>query len=266
MVLQVSDISLGYPQQGQSQPILEKVSFQVEAGKICCLLGASGVGKSSLLRILAGLDRALCGDVALAGSAITAPHNDIGFVFQSPNLLPWLTVRQNVAFGLQLASAGNLSKQAINERVDAALEEVGLQAVANRLPRELSGGMAQRVNLARTLARQPKLILLDEPFSALDPVIREQMQQLLQQIVQHHHTAAVMITHDIDEALNIAHDILLLGAQPDCPATLVGRWQLVSEFPRQNLRQLSEIRLDILQALQRHQTRKQQEQTIEFEI
>ena len=131
------------------------------------------------------------------------------------------------------------------------------------MPHELSGGMAQRVNLARAIARQPKLILMDEPFSALDPIIRQQMQLMTREIIDHHHTSVVMITHDIDEALAIADQVILLGNRP---ANIVGRWDIVSSYPRENLLLLNEIRIDILKTLQRNENNKKQEQTIEFVI
>lgn len=266
MYLNVTDLQLGYRSANHVKTVLEKVNFQVEQGKITCLLGASGVGKSTLLRVLAGLVQPLRGQVTLADKAITQPQADIGFVFQSANLLPWLSVQENIAFGLDFACRPKPTKAEMTEQIKAILQEVGLTDVAEHFPNALSGGMAQRVNLARALARDPKLILLDEPFSALDPIIREQMQQLLIQLVKKHHTTAVMITHDIDEALNIADHILLLGKKGDSPANIVGQWDLSSDFPRENLRQLNELRLDILQALQRYQARQQQEQTIEYII
>ena len=131
------------------------------------------------------------------------------------------------------------------------------------MPHELSGGMAQRVNLARAIARQPKLILMDEPFSALDPIIRQQMQLMTREIIDHHHTSVVMITHDIDEALAIADQVILLGNRP---ANIVGRWDIVSSYPRENLLLLNEIRIDILKTLQRNENNKQQEPTVEFVI
>lgn len=261
-----SQIALGYQKGAQYQRILEQVSFEVAQGELTCLLGSSGVGKSSLLRVLAGLEAAECGNVTLFGMPITQPNAEIGFVFQSPTLLPWLTVKQNVAFGLNFACREKRSAAEIQSRVAQALEEVGLQDFAHAMPHELSGGMAQRVNLARAVAREPKVILLDEPFSALDPALREQMQQLLLAIIQQHQSAAVMITHDIDEALNVANQILLLGKpQEKDPAQIIGRWQVVSPFPR-DLLPLNAIRLDILHTLRHRQQRARQESSLEYLI
>lgn len=266
MALSIQDIALGYKKAQGFNTVLHRVNFTVEQGTLTCVLGASGVGKSSLLRVIAGLDQPISGEVRLFDTKITQPYSEIGFVFQAPTLLPWLTVKQNVAFGLDFASRETLPKAVLEERVQAAIEEVGLQKAANQFPNELSGGMAQRVNLARAIAREPKLILLDEPFSALDPVIRQQMQQMVHQIVQHHNASAVMITHDIDEALAIADQIILLGAVPNEPATIVGKWQLSSPFPRLDLLPLNDVRVDILRTLQNYQDNKRQEQSLEYVI
>lgn len=266
MTLDVRNLSLGYRKNQQLNTVLERTEFSVPQGSLTCVLGSSGVGKSSLLRVIAGLDRAISGEVCLFGEVIERPHSDIGVVFQAPTLLPWLTVTQNVAFGLDFACREKLAKAEIQQRVQAAVAEVGLDKAANLRPNELSGGMAQRVNLARAIAREPKLILLDEPFSALDPIIRAQMQQMLHQIVRHHNACAVMITHDIDEALAIADQIILLGAVPNEPATVVGKWQLTTPFPRTDLLRLNDVRVDILRTLQQYQARTIQDKTVDYII
>lgn len=263
MALTISNIALGYTKNNQTNVVLKEVSFEVPEKSLTCILGPSGVGKSSLLRVVAGLDKPLAGEVTLFNQRITQPHSDVSFVFQSANLLPWLNVRQNVAFGLDFACRKRSNKAEISQNVEAAIEEVGLTASINAMPNELSGGMAQRVNLARAVARQPKLILMDEPFSALDPIIRTQMQQMTREIIEHHNASVVMITHDIDEALAIADQIILLGNRP---ANIVGRWDIVTPYPRDNLLLLNEIRVDILKTLQRNEKCKQEEQTLEFVI
>lgn len=164
MSLSITNLSLGYRKNQQTKTILHDVTFNVESGTLTSILGPSGVGKSSLLRVISGLDKPLSGKVALFGEKINQPHPDVGFVFQSATLLPWLSVRNNVAFGLDFQCRLPLSKADIQHRVESALEEVGLREAIDLMPHELSGGMAQRVNLARALARQPKVILLDEPF------------------------------------------------------------------------------------------------------
>ncbi|QIM67766.1 ABC transporter ATP-binding protein [Mannheimia granulomatis] len=263
MSLSITNLSLGYEKNKQANTILQAVNFEVNSGTLTSILGPSGVGKSSLLRVVAGLDKPLSGQINLFGETINKPHPDVGFVFQSATLLPWLSVRNNVAFGLDFQCRAPLTKSDIQQRVESALEEVGLSHAIDAMPHELSGGMAQRVNLARALARKPKVILLDEPFSALDAVIRTQMQSLLHDIVRHHNAAALLVTHDIDEALLVSDNILLLGGTP---AHIVGKWQLSDTFPRADLLSLNHVRIDILQSLRQAQQRNLQEQTVDFMI
>lgn len=263
MALTVNNIALGYRKNDQTNVILQDVSFDVPEKSLTCILGPSGVGKSSLLRVIAGLDKPLAENITLFDKSITEPQPEVSFVFQSANLLPWFNVRQNVAFGLDFTRRKRSNKAEISQNVDNTIAEVGLTHAINAMLHELSGGMAQRVNLARAVARQPKLILMDEPFSALDPIIRQQMQLMTREIIDHHHTSVVMITHDIDEALAIADQVILLGNRP---ANIVGRWDIVSSYPRENLLLLNEIRIDILKTLQRNENNKKQEQTVEFVI
>lgn len=261
--LSVTHLSLGYPHEGGVKTILQDFSLEVESGQLVSLLGPSGVGKSSLLRILAGLNRPLQGKVTLFGDVVEQPHPRVGFVFQTASLLPWLNVRDNVAFGLDFKKQPHIDKADLKSRVDDALAEVGLSHAADKFPAELSGGMAQRVSLARALARQPQVLLLDEPFSALDEVIRAQMQDLLRQIVHKHQTAAVMVTHDIDEALLVSDLIVLIG---QTPGRILGTWQPTQAFPRHDkLWEMSTMRGEILQSL--HQAQQYTAQTsIDFMI
>lgn len=229
-VLEADAISLGYLQPGRTyQEILRDFSLTVSAGEVLVLLGPSGVGKSSLLRVLAGLQPARRGTVRLFGEALRSPHPRVAFMFQDACLLPWLDVRRNVAFGLGFKRQPRLDPELRHQRVDAALDEVGLTRAAGVYPDQLSGGMAQRVSLARALVRQPRVLLLDEPFSALDEVTRSDMQQLLLAVTRRHHTAVVMVTHDIDEALTLADRVLLVGGQP---GHLLRDWPLALPHPR----------------------------------
>ncbi len=248
-VLSARGISLSYSQGVRHPPItvLANFSLELQPGEIVALLGPSGVGKSSLLRVLAGLQPAQGGDIQLKGQRLTGPSPALGMVFQDPSLLPWLTLEENVAFGLDFRHQPQLDAATRQQRVHQAITEVGLQSARTRYPDELSGGMAQRTSLARTLARAPEILLLDEPFSALDEVTRHEMQSLLLQVTAQHQAAAVLVTHDIDEALLLADRILLIGGQP---GHLIDQWSVTQVHPRDETSQdLTALRVRILQAL-----------------
>ncbi|WP_322045431.1 ABC transporter ATP-binding protein [Paraburkholderia sp. J67] len=184
--------------------ILDGLRLTLAPGKITALLGPSGCGKSTLLRIVAGLDRDFTGTVSLDGVTQRGPSPLAGVIFQEPRLLPWLHVAENITFPERARGAALV-------RAHALLVEVGLRADDGaRWPKHLSGGMAQRVAIARGLFAQPRLLLLDEPFSAVDAMTRMRLQQLLLTIVEAHRMAALVVTHDIDEALYLADRIVLL--------------------------------------------------------
>lgn len=186
--------------------VLQGIRLSLHQGECVTLVGASGCGKSTLLRIVAGLERDFDGEVKLQGKPTHGPTRDIRFVFQEPRLFPWLTVAGNVAFDAR----GPLD----TARVDALLEEVGLAGLGGRLPKELSGGQAQRVAIARGLFVQPRVLLLDEPFSAVDAFTRLKLQELLLRVARAHDIAVLMVTHDIDEAVYLGHRVLVFEANP----------------------------------------------------
>ncbi len=249
LLLQASSIVLGYERDNGWQNVLENFNLQLAKGEIVSILGPSGVGKSSLLRVLAGLQTPREGTVSLLGEPLQGPHPRVAVAFQDPSLLPWLSLEKNVAFGLDFARQPQLSDAERHGRIDQAIGEVGLQHARNYYPAQLSGGMAQRTALARCLARQPQVLLLDEPFGALDEVTRTDMQQLLLKVIARHDTAALLITHDIDEALLLSDRILLLG---NTPARVLGEWRIELPQPRAELvDELGALRIDILKTLRR---------------
>ena len=195
-------------------PVLQAINLRVEPGEIVVLLGPSGCGKSTLLHLASGLSPRQQGSVRLLGQEIRGPDPRLGLVFQQPALLPWLSVRGNVEFGLTLRHSEKLPGVERRQRIQTALDLVGLPIDPETRPAHLSGGMAQRVALARVLVRQPRLLLLDEPFSALDAVTRAEMQELLLQIVQQTGAGALIVSHDVDEAIQLGDRILLMQTQP----------------------------------------------------
>ena len=188
---------------------LDGLSLRVEAGEVLVILGGSGCGKSTLLRLIAGLDQPTEGRVLLGAEPIRGPHPAIGLVFQEPRLLPWLRVAENVGFGLH-----DRPRAERDSRVQAALRRVGLAAHARDWPRALSGGMAQRAALARALVTRPQILLLDEPFSALDSLIRADLQDHLLELWAEDRQTLVVVTHDIEEALMLGDRIAVMQPRP----------------------------------------------------
>lgn len=244
-VLSARGIELRYP--GASAPVLRDFGLTLFSGEIIALLGPSGVGKSSLLRVLGGLQTANAGDVEMRGETLRSVNPRVAVAFQDPSLLPWLSLEANVAFGLDFKSQPRLSRDERQARVDAAIAEVGLSHARRLYPSALSGGMAQRTALARCLARKPDVLLLDEPFGALDEVTRKDMQDLLLKVVEDFDAAAFLVTHDIDEAMLVADRVLLLGGSP---AHEIGAWRIDMPRPRHDfVAELGALRIEILQVL-----------------
>ncbi|WP_420133128.1 ABC transporter ATP-binding protein [Rhodopseudomonas sp.] len=188
---------------------LAHFSAQIRLGEIIAIIGGSGCGKSTLLRAIAGLDRVSSGSITLDGEAITAPHPKIGIIFQEPRLLPWLSVADNIGFGLE-----GLKRPQRVARVAGALSRVGLADKARVWPRELSGGQAQRVAIARALVPQPEVLLLDEPFSALDAFTRRDLQDHLLDLWADTRPTLILVTHDVEEAVVLADRVLVMQPRP----------------------------------------------------
>jgi sulfonate transport system ATP-binding protein len=188
---------------------LADVTLTVHAGEIVALIGGSGCGKTTLLRLVAGLDRTSAGTIHLDGEAITEPHPAVGLVFQEPRLLPWLSVADNVGFGLDA-----LPKAERRERIAHALEKVGLADHAGRWPRDLSGGQQQRVSIARAFVTNPKVLLLDEPFSALDAFTRASLHEHLLGLWEETRPMVVLVTHDVGEAVSLADRVVVMRPKP----------------------------------------------------
>jgi NitT/TauT family transport system ATP-binding protein len=199
------------PQRGTDMLAIDHVCLSVEKKELVCLLGPSGCGKSTLLNMIAGFETPTSGDVRVDGKPIKGPGADRGMVFQQPNLMPWLPVWDNVAFALKLQG---LNKKSRREAAQPFIDAVKLTGFENHLPGELSGGMAQRVGIARALLQNPAVILMDEPFAALDAQTKLDMQEELVTIWQRYNSTIVFVTHSVDEALILGTQVVVMTHRP----------------------------------------------------
>ena len=206
-MLEIDRVTKRFPNGHQA---LGQLSLSVAEGEVLAVIGASGCGKSTLLRLVAGLEAPSEGRIGLDGVPLTGPSPRVGVVFQEPRLMPWLSVLDNVAFGLPRS----LPRAERARRSRAELARVGLTRFADALPKTLSGGMAQRAALARALVTRPSVLLLDEPFSALDAMTRQSLQEELVGLWERDRPTLVLVTHDLDEALFLADRVVVLGGQP----------------------------------------------------
>lgn len=212
--LKVEGLAKSYdPQNPAVAPVFDGVNFDIRKGEFVCIIGHSGCGKSTILNILAGLEEATSGYVYMNGRQVVGPSLDRGVVFQSHALMPWMTALANVEFGVR-SRWPDMEETEVHSHAMSFLDMVGLKDAARKKPHELSGGMKQRVGIARAFAIQPKMLLLDEPFGALDALTRGTIQDELLQIVQATHQTVFMITHDVDEAILLADRILLMSQGP----------------------------------------------------
>ena len=255
-LLSVEAVSKVFPgvRGGVPTQALEKTDLKVEDNDFITILGPSGCGKSTLLRAVAGLDTPTTGRILLDGVAVSRPGADRGMVFQSYTLFPWLTVRENVCFGLR---EKGMAAPRQRELSDAYIAKVGLSGFEAHFPKQLSGGMQQRTALARALANDPKILLLDEPFGALDHQTRELMQELLLGIWEQDRKTVLFVTHDIDEAIFMASRVVVMTARPgrvkfdmavDLPHPREYSVKTTPEFATRKRRLTEEIRVEAQRA------------------
>ena len=209
--VQIEDLGKTYP--GSNEPVFERVNFEIAQGEFVCIVGHSGCGKTTILNVLAGLETASTGHVIMANREISGPSLDRGVVFQGHALMPWLTVRRNIAFAV-VSRWPHWSAAQVDAQVGKYVELVGLGAAIDKKPSALSGGMKQRVGIARAFAIEPKMLLLDEPFGALDALTRGTIQDELLRICAATRQTVFMITHDVDEAILLADRVLLMSNGP----------------------------------------------------
>ncbi len=231
VILEVKNLNKVYKTAKGEVVALKNVNFKTHKREFVCVIGPSGCGKSTLIRTLAGLESHTSGEVLLDNKPVNGPGRDRGMVFQGYTLFPWLNVKQNVMFGLKM---NNISTQEAAREADTWLELVGLEKFASAYPHELSGGMKQRVAIARALVNQPRILLMDEPFGALDAQSRSKMQAHLLEIWRNIDVTILFITHDLDEAIFLADRILVLKAHP-------GEVQELIEVPVPRPRSLADL-------------------------
>ncbi len=209
--MEISGVYKSFSVRGKELMVLKNINFCLAPGEFVCLVGASGCGKSTLLNITAGLAEPSAGQVLVDGKVVKGPGSDRGVVFQNYTLYPWLTVADNIAFGLKLRGVSRAERR---ERVAYFLDVVGLTSFAQAMPNQLSGGMKQRVAIARALANDPEVLLMDEPFGALDAQTKEQMQLFFLELWEKTHTTVLMITHDVEEAVYLAQRVYVMNSHP----------------------------------------------------
>lgn len=209
--LEVRNLFKAFPSQGKQLMALQNINLHVYPAEFVCIVGASGCGKSTLLNIIAGLTPPSSGQVLVDSESVPGPGADRGMVFQHFSLFPWLTVADNIGFGLQLR---RIPRKEIQQRIDYYLDVVNLTQFARSYPKQLSGGMKQRVAIARALANEPEVLLMDEPFGALDAQTKEQMQQFVLELWEKTRITVLTITHDVEEAIFLSQRIYVMSARP----------------------------------------------------
>ncbi|MGU3361844.1 ABC transporter ATP-binding protein [Methylobacterium sp. M6A4_1b] len=231
--LSIENVGISFTRSGRTNEVLRDVSVKIDRGEFVSLIGHSGCGKSTVLNIVAGLLKASTGGVLLEDREVNSPGPDRAVVFQNHSLLPWLTVRENVALAVDKVFKGKKSRAERSAWIDHNLSLVNMTHAADRRPSEISGGMKQRVGIARALAMEPKVLLLDEPFGALDALTRAHLQDSLMDIHARLKNAVIMITHDVDEAVLLSDRIVMMTNGPSATVGEILRVDL--ERPRRRL-------------------------------
>lgn len=207
-IVEINNLTKIFEANGKKVTALDNINLNIEEGNFVSIIGGSGCGKSTMLRIIGGLENQYNGQVIVNGSSVTKASRDKGFIFQDHRLLPWLTVKENIQFSLPNSQKNNI------ELIKENLELVGLSDFENAYPRQLSGGMAQRVAIARALANKPKILLLDEPFGALDAITRMNLQEQILKIWRKEKITMIIVTHDIDEAVYLGSKVVVMTPRP----------------------------------------------------
>ena len=244
-VLDVNNVSMAYPdRKGKNAKIvLRDINMSIEENEFVCLIGPSGCGKTTLLNLIAGFERPVAGTLTYRGNEITAPSYERGVVFQEYSLLPWMNVLRNVEFGLEGKEKDKDARRTTAERY---LSMVGLSDFADHRPNLLSGGMKQRVAIARTLAMEPDMLLMDEPFSALDEQTRGKLDKEILEIWRRNRRTVVFVTHNVDEAMLLATRIIMLSA---CPGQVIKEWRIDEENRDMSSERMIRLRKDIINTL-----------------
>lgn len=251
MTVRINNVGKTFPSRiGDPLVALEDISIEIERGEFLCILGPSGCGKTTLLRLVAGLDRPTSGEIIVEGKSVTGPDPRLAMIFQEYSLYPWRTVRGNIAFGLQMRG---MPREERDERVNHFIQLVGLEGFGDSYPYELSGGMRQRVAVARALATDPAVLLMDEPFGALDAQTRNRMQKELLLIWEKTKKTVIFVTHSVDEAVYIADRILVLSTRP---GRVAGIYDIDIPRPRNRTSvEFAKIRRDVLEQIDRFEER-----------
>mgnify|MGYP001350301264 CR=1 FL=1 len=246
MMLSIEGLRKSFPLEEGELVAIEDFTLEVEKGEFICILGPSGCGKTTILRIIAGLDTLSGGSISLNGKDIKGPGSDRGMVFQEFALFPWRSVRKNIEFGMELRKIPPKNRNEISQKL---IELVGLRGFENSHPHELSGGMKQRVGIARALANEPEILLMDEPFGALDAQTRNLMQKELLRIWQETKKTIIFITHSVDEAVFLADRIVVMSERP---GHITEIYKIPWERPRDRASmEFANLRKEILEKLEK---------------